>query len=156
LAVATFLHWGNPDPNIVEKVLVENWERTDVGGELWMQCEKLRELILGDRMPRWADKDRRRMRENSEAIAGRGDWHLDPGTTYHRKVRKCPVPVEEVERHFRGVWEPIVAPENTFKQPEPGSVWSMPQPGDNELNLDGSFAEWMRNEDETQSVCVRT
>jgi hypothetical protein len=24
LAVATFLNWGNPDPNIVEKVLVEN------------------------------------------------------------------------------------------------------------------------------------
>jgi hypothetical protein len=67
---------------------------------------------------------------------------------------KCPVPVEEVERHFRGVWEPIAAPENIFKQPEPGSVWSIPQPGDNELNLDGSFAEWMRNEDEIRA-CLR-
>jgi hypothetical protein len=33
-----------------------------------------------------------------EAIVARGDWHLDAGTTYHRKVKKrskpkCPVPV---------------------------------------------------------------
>jgi hypothetical protein len=25
---------------LVEKVLVENWERTEVGGELWQQCVK--------------------------------------------------------------------------------------------------------------------
>jgi hypothetical protein len=55
LAVATYLNWANTDPNVVEKVLVENWERTEVGGELWKQCEKIRELILGDRMPSWAD-----------------------------------------------------------------------------------------------------
>jgi hypothetical protein len=88
LAIATYLNWANPDPNIVEKVLVETWERTEVGGELWQQCEKLQELILGDRIPRWADEDRKRMQESSEAIAARGDWHLDPGTTYHRIVKK--------------------------------------------------------------------
>jgi hypothetical protein len=53
------------------------------------------------------------------------------------------------------VWEPIETPENTFKRPEPGSVWAIPQPGDNELNLDGSFAEWMRNEDEIRA-CLKS
>jgi hypothetical protein len=34
LAVATYLNWANTDPNIVEKVLVENW----VGGKLAVSC----------------------------------------------------------------------------------------------------------------------
>jgi hypothetical protein len=145
---------------VVEKVLVENWERTEAGGELWHQHEKLRELILGDRMPRWADEDRKRMQESSEAIAARGDWHLDPGTTYHRKVKKrpnpkCPVPVEEVEKHSRSVWNPRETPENMFKRPEPDSVWAIPQPDENAMNLDGSFAEWMRNEDEIRA-CLKS
>jgi hypothetical protein len=160
LAVATHLNWANPDPNIVEKVLLENWERTEVGGKLWQQCEKLRELILGDRMPRLADEDRKRMHESSEAIAARGDWHLDHGTTYHRKVKKrpnpeCLVPVEEVEKHFRSVWDPRETQENMFKRPEPDSVWAIPQPDENEMNLDGSFAEWMRNEDEIKA-CLKS
>jgi hypothetical protein len=160
LAVATYLNWANPDPNIVEKVLVENWERTEVGGELWQQCEKLRELILGGRMPRWAEDDRRRMEESSEAIAARGDWHLDPGTTYHRKVKKrphpkCPVPVEEAEKHFRSVWDPRETPEGMFKWPEPDSVWTIPQPAENEVDLDGRFAEWMRNEDDIRA-CLKS
>jgi hypothetical protein len=160
LAVATYLNWANTDPNIVEKVLVENWERTEVGGELWQQCEKIRELILGDRMPRWADEDRKRMQENSEAIAARRDWHLDPGSTYHRKVKKrpnpkCPVPVEEVEKHFGSVWDPKETPDMMFKKPEPDSPWAIPQPDENAMNLDGSFAEWTRNEDEIRA-CLKS
>jgi hypothetical protein len=33
-AIATYLNWGVSDPNTVEKVLAENWERTEGGGEL--------------------------------------------------------------------------------------------------------------------------
>jgi hypothetical protein len=152
IAVATYLNWGVNDPNAVENVLVENWERTEVGGELWAQCEKLRELILGGRMLGLADEDRKRMQESSEAIAARGDWHLDPGTTHGRKVKKwpnlkCPVPVEDVEIYFKGVWDPAVTPENTFVTPNPHSPWYMSRQVENSSNLDGSFAEWMRNED---------
>jgi hypothetical protein len=108
IAVATYPNWGISDSNTVERVLAENWERAEVGGELWMQCEELCELILGDLMPKWADDDRKRMQENSEATAARGDWHMDSGTTYHRKIKKrpnskCSVPVEDVELYFRGV-----------------------------------------------------
>jgi hypothetical protein len=100
------------------------------------------------------------MQENSEAIAARGDWHLDPGSTYHRKVKKrpnpkCPVPVEDVEKHFRGVWDPRDTPEKMFKKPESDSVWAIPQPDENAMNLDGSFAEWMRNEDEIRA-CLKS
>jgi hypothetical protein len=152
IAMATYLNWSVSDPNVVENVLIENWERTEVGGELWMKCEKLRELILGDRMPEWADEERRHMQESSEAIGDRGDWHLDPRSTYHRRDKerpnpKCPVPVEDVERHFKSVWEPIVTPENTFVAPTADSPWHIPPPDENSLNLGGSFGEWMRNED---------
>jgi hypothetical protein len=100
------------------------------------------------------------MQESSEAIAARGDWHLDPGTTYYRKAKKspnskCPVPVEEVERHFRGVWEPIITPENSFRPPEKDSPWFIARPEENSLNLDGSFAEWMRKEDEIRA-CLKS
>jgi hypothetical protein len=68
---------------------------------------------------------------------------------------KCPVPVEDVERHFRGVWEPVITPENTFKPPEKDSPWFISRPKESSLNLDGSFAEWMRNEDEIR-VCWKS
>jgi hypothetical protein len=86
------------EKTVIEQVVAENWARTEVGVDLWNQCEKLRELVLGDRMPIWADEDRKRIHDSSEALAARGDWHLDPGTIYHRKIKKppnlrCPVPV---------------------------------------------------------------
>jgi hypothetical protein len=124
----------------------EEVERTEVGGELLTQCEKLRELILGDRIPKCADEDRKRMQASSEAIAARGDWHLDQGTTYHRTIMKCPnpkcpVPLTDAERHFRSVRDPVVTPENTFIPPKEDSPSYIPPPVENSLNPDGSFSE---------------
>jgi hypothetical protein len=88
-----------------------------------MQCEKLRELILGDRIPRSVDEDRKKMQENSE----------------------------DVERHFRSVWDPRITPDWTFIQPKEDSPSHIPSPVENSLNLDGSFADWMRNENEIRT-----
>jgi hypothetical protein len=63
----------------------DTWAITDVGGDLWNQCKKLRELILGDRIPTFADGDGKRMRDNNEALSAPGDWY-----SYHRRIKKKP------------------------------------------------------------------
>jgi hypothetical protein len=108
----------------------------EVGGDLWRQCEKLRELICGDCM-----------RDSSEAWVARGDWHIDPGTTYHRKIKKrlnphCSIPVEDVERYFKGVWDPVATPKNSYTPPKEGSPWFMPPPP--ECTLKGTLQNGCR------------
>jgi hypothetical protein len=123
LDVSFNLNWAVTHKNVVEQVIAGNWMMTKTGSSLWIQCEKLRELILSDRTPLLANEDRVRMHDATQALAARGNWHMDPGTTYHRKIKKmpntrCPVPTEDVERNFRGVWNPTVTPENTYRPPK--------------------------------------
>jgi hypothetical protein len=109
----------------------------EVGGDLSRQCEKLRELIFGDHMPIWADEDRKRMRDSSEASVAREDWHVDPGTTYHRKIKKrlnphCSIPV----------WDPVATPKNSYTPPKEGAPWSIPPPP--ECTLKGTLQNGCR------------
>jgi hypothetical protein len=73
---------------------------------LWNQFEKLRELILSDRMPIWADEERKRMHDSTEALAARRDWNVHPEPAYHRRIKKrpsprFPVPTEDIEKHLK-------------------------------------------------------
>jgi hypothetical protein len=59
-------------------------------------------------MPLFADEDRKMIQDNSEALAARGNWHLDPGSTYHGKINKKPSPrghvsTGDVEKYYRNI-----------------------------------------------------
>jgi hypothetical protein len=103
-------------------------------------------MILGFRTPISPDKDRKRMRDNNEALAARDDWNLDPGSACHRRIKKkpspcCPVPTEDAKKHFTSFWRANICPQNTYIPPKKDSACFMQPPMENTLNLEGNFAE---------------
>jgi hypothetical protein len=86
------LNWAVTAPKVIQQVVSETLERTEVGGDLWNRCEKPRELILGHFMPILAGDDRKRLHDNNESLAALGDWYLDRGSTLQRKIRTKPSP----------------------------------------------------------------
>jgi hypothetical protein len=51
LEVAFALNWATAEPETVERIVDNCWKLEDAGGELWEQCEHLRDLILKGQMP---------------------------------------------------------------------------------------------------------
>jgi hypothetical protein len=80
----------------------------------------LREQILGDRMPMWADEDRNRMRDNSEALVARVGCHLDPGLSYHRRI-KIKLDALRKENGIRAGPQVVPTMQQIFKQVLPAS-----------------------------------
>jgi hypothetical protein len=71
------------------------------------------------RMPLFSSEDRQQMDDNMEQLMAHGDWHMDPGSTYHRKIHmnpspKCAIPTEDVHAFFSRVWNLDSTLENTF------------------------------------------
>jgi hypothetical protein len=97
-------------------------------------------------MPIGADEEWNRMQDNSEALADRGEWHLDICSTYHRRIKKkpsprCRVSTEDVEKHFKDVGEPVQTPEDMHATPKKDSGWFVQPPMEKTLSLEGDFAE---------------
>jgi hypothetical protein len=63
--------------------------------------------------------------------------------------------VEDVEKHFRSVWDPRVTPDGSCVQPKEDSPWYPPPPMEKTLNLEGDFAEWMCKEEEIKA-CLKS
>jgi hypothetical protein len=153
LELAFNLNWTAMEPEIIEKVVHQCWQLEETCGDLWNQCEKLREMECDGRMPVYSFEDRQRMLDNTDRLLARGDWQMDPGTTYHRRIKKkpstkCTVPTEDVHAYYSKVWNPDPRPENTFVPAKEDSPRHM-RPPDTEdtMRLSTSFAEHMVNED---------
>jgi hypothetical protein len=153
LYLAFDLNWTMTEPELIKKVVDENWCLEETGRPLWEQCAKLRELILDERMPLFSCEDRQRMVDSTEQLMARGDWHMDPGTTYHRRIKKklspkCAVPTEDVHRFFSRVWDHGAHPEEIFIPAKENSPWFIGHPAaDGNSQLELSFSEWMTKED---------
>jgi hypothetical protein len=82
-------------------------------------CEKPHELILDDRMPLFSCEDHQRRADSTGQLMARGDWQMDPGSTYHRRIKKkpspkCAVPTEDVHHCFSNIWNPGSRPDGVF------------------------------------------
>jgi hypothetical protein len=104
LELAFNLNWTVTEPAVIARVVDECWKLEETGRDLWNLCEKLREMILDDRMPLLSCEDRQRMVDNTEQLMERGDWQMDPGSTHHRRIKKKTLPkradpTEDVHRY---------------------------------------------------------
>jgi hypothetical protein len=158
--LAFTLNWSVTEPEEIDKVVDQCWQLEETGRDLWNQCEKLRELILAGVMPTFSCEDRKRMSDTTEQLMVRGDWQIDPGSTYRRRIQKkpspkCIVPTEDVHAYFRKVWNPDARPENTFIPPDSNSPrYIRPQETDDTLQSEISFIESMRAEVEVRKCLM--
>jgi hypothetical protein len=160
LEVAFALNWATAEPATVERVVEGCWKPEDTGGnELWDQCERIRDLILKDQMPQYTFEDRERLQDNANQLIARGDWQMDPGTTYHRRIKtkispKCGVPTEDVFAYYSRIWNPDPTPENTFVPAAKDSPWFIDPPQTEDLSLDLSFQEHMMIQGQRIKKCL--
>jgi uncharacterized protein YoaH (UPF0181 family) len=76
-------------------------------------------MILDNRMPVFSCEDRQCMVDNTEQLMSRGDSQMDPGSTYHRRLKPKPwpkrvVPTRDVHRCFSNIWNPGPHPKEIF------------------------------------------
>jgi hypothetical protein len=92
LKLAFNLNWTLTEPEVIAKVVDECWQLEETGRDLWNQCEKLRVMILDNRMLVFSCEDRQRMVDNIKQLTARVYWQTDPGRHIIVGSRRSPRP----------------------------------------------------------------